>query len=73
MRGLLLLASVFALAGCSPPPRSASELKAHPDEDSRVLAACAAGGEHGAECVNAETAAAQIKSDQRLNFYKQSF
>ena len=69
----VLTCGLRALAACSPQPRAPSYFKAHPTEISKILAGCAAGGHRGAECVNAPDAAAQIRSDQRIKDYKQSF
>ena len=73
MRRAALLLAVLGLAACSPPPRSASDFKAHPAEMRQVIADCAAGARRGPECDNAQAAQAQIKSDQRLSLYRRSF
>jgi hypothetical protein len=73
MNRSVFLVSLLALVGCTPPPRSVAEFKAHPAADREVLAACAQGVHQGVDCANAQTAAEQIKSDQRLTRYKQSF
>ncbi len=73
MRRAALLIALAALAGCSPPARSASYFKAHPEEIGEVLADCAAGSHRGPECDNARAAKALIDSDQRLALYKHSF
>ena len=68
----MLACGLLALAACSPPPRAVGYFKAHPGEDARVVADCVAGTRCG-ECSNAQRAAEQIKSDQRLSLYKRSF
>lgn len=73
MRPAAILTALLALEACGPQPRAASYFKSHPEEDGRALIDCAAGVRRGAECSNAKEAAEQIRSDQRLNLYKQGF
>ena len=73
MRHGALFVLAMGLFGCSAPPRAASYFRAHPEEDAAVLAACTAGAHRGPECVNAELAGEQIRSDRRLRQYKENF
>jgi hypothetical protein len=70
---LALTAALATLAACSPQPRAISYFKAHPEEAGKVIVDCAAGAHRGAECVNAQAAADQVRSDARLTLYKTSF
>jgi hypothetical protein len=73
MNRAAIFALLLCLAACSPPPRAVSYFKAHPEEADKVLVDCVAGAQRGAECVNAQAAADQLRSEARLNLYKQSF
>jgi hypothetical protein len=73
MRRAALLIALAALAGCTPPARSTSYFKAHPEETGKVLVDCVAGSHRGPDCDNAKAAEAMIDSDRRLALYKHSF
>ena len=69
----LALFPVLLATGCQVQPRSASYFEGHPQDTARVLAACARGAEHGAECETAREGQAAIERNARLELYRRSF
>ena len=70
---MVLIATACALAGCTPPPRSAGYFQAHTGEAAKLVSACAAGTARGAECLNAQAGVAAAARDARMATLRKSF
>jgi hypothetical protein len=69
----LLIGLIFAVGGCSPPPRAISYFEGHPQEAAEVLHDCAAGTHRGRECQNAQGAKARLDAQARMNLFRKGF
>ncbi|WP_421937321.1 EexN family lipoprotein [Phenylobacterium sp.] len=66
-------AVALGLAACNPPPpRDVSYFVDHPDETTKLIAACTASG-RSHECDNAQTAQARITAKARMERYRKGF